>query len=154
MRGKETFWKKFSFPRAPILQKLSNEGYIYNFTLCVDLIFGMSSWASNFIASRTRSATRSVGISNKILLSPRRSCASHTPSGFDSVPPVILSVVELLEQRSKSARQSRVGSWRDFAQDDTREYGRTHDVNQKLYFQESFLRSFFSKKRHKNPNIN
>ena len=33
--------------------------------------------------SRTRSATRSVGISDGVLLPLRRSCASHTPSGFD-----------------------------------------------------------------------
>ena len=57
------------FPRTPIFQKLLNSGLFSFFTLCVDLIFCVSSWASNFIASRTRSATRSVGISNKILLS-------------------------------------------------------------------------------------
>ena len=84
MWGKENFLKEaFLSPTPPIFQELSNRGVIYFFTLCVDLIFCVSSWASNFIASRTRSATRSVGISNKILLSPRRSCASHTPTGFD-----------------------------------------------------------------------
>ena len=38
MRGKETFWKKFSFPRTPILQKPSNKGYICFYIVCSNIL--------------------------------------------------------------------------------------------------------------------